>query len=150
MLVLTLKPACSTITDMKLYMIIIAFLIGAISASGCAKPGVADTRQRLGHPDSDHRDEIRPPKQPPPAVSAQPATEILNKAEQLELLAHAFDAVNDEADKQALLLELIGNVNFNCDAKMAILERLKEIRDAEIRRSILQAFHRRGSCVRSK
>jgi hypothetical protein len=140
---------------MKLRIDII-LLIGTISVSGCAELKVVPASQHVPRNESTCCDE----EQQTPAISAQPINEIekpvpaptatakkLNKTAQMKLVIHAFDAIDVETDKQALLLELIGNVDFNCDAKMAILARLKEIRNAEIRTSILQAFHKRRDCI---
>ncbi len=159
---LTLKPVCSIIADMKRYIVIIALLIGAISGSGCEELKVVSASQRVPRRGCKHCDEKRQRKKQTSTASEQPAnetektvltaiaaTEKLSKDEQLELIALVFDELDTETDKQEVLLELIDNDDFNCDAKMAILERLKDIRDIEIRRDILQAFHRRGDCMMS-
>jgi len=46
-----------------------------------------------------------------------------------------------------VLLSLIENPEFNCSAKMVLLQRLGEIISKDIRNDVLQALHKRGPCV---
>lgn len=64
---------------------------------------------------------------------------------QLHLVKAVFDNLTSSSAKQEVLLALTWNPDFNCSAKMAILDRLKEL-ESKNRRDILEAFHKRQAC----
>lgn len=65
---------------------------------------------------------------------------------QVRLVGAVFSQLKGNSAKEEVLVELVGNVDFACSAKMTMLEKLKKLRP-ESRRNILQAFYERGGCV---
>lgn len=65
---------------------------------------------------------------------------------QVRLVDAVFLHLKGNISKESVLVELIGNEDFACSAKMRILEKLKRLGPSS-RRNILKAFYERGSCV---
>jgi hypothetical protein len=75
------------------------------------------------------------------------AREELRSKAQVHLVKPVYEGLYSELDAEEVLLVLINNPGFSCDAKLAVLRRLDNFSSESGRMRILKAINERGPCA---